>query len=158
MRDRFLISLTAEDNHIQTMRARLPERGCLSLSKQCLKLSRWKLCFPPGYCLCVCDSLLSALIDLDVQRRDHLSTCTLVCVCPISLFGRYIPAGPQNKTFFSFPAANALFPSPQEPRRQFCLPFTLCPCITVLYFPGVKKIKWEEGECPSWHSGNESDW
>lgn len=63
----------------------------LSLSKQCFKnLLRYatfpiKTLFPPGYCLCVCDSLLSAFIYLALQSLNHLSTCTFVCVCPFSL-------------------------------------------------------------------------
>lgn len=54
--------------------------------------------FPPGYCLCVCYSVLSAFIYLALQSHSHLSTR----VCPISLFRRHIPAGSWNKMFLSF--------------------------------------------------------
>lgn len=69
-------------DYIQTEWAHLPKRGSLPLSKQCLEgllpLGTFPVetLFPPGYCLHVCDSLLSAFVYLALRSHNHLSTCT----------------------------------------------------------------------------------
>ena len=86
MLDTVLILVSAktkkEGDYIQTGCPHLPDRGSLPLSKQCLEgllpLGTFpvKTLFPPGYCLRVCDSLLSAFVYLALQSHNHLSTRT----------------------------------------------------------------------------------
>lgn len=130
----------------------LPKRGSRSFSKQCFKhLLPYKTfpvktlpaenSFPPGCCLCVCSSFLSAFIYLALQSCNCLSTCAFTCVCPMSLFRRYVLAGAWNTMFFGFPM-EMLFFLPGA-RREFSSIFVMDHCAFLpLIHHEIKKIKW----------------